>query len=926
MRHLWITFLLIMVLAMSASAQQGVSVTTDNTPPDASAIFDVKSTTRGVLVPRMTLVQRNAIATPATGLLIYQTNGTTGFYYYNGTAWTAISAAADNLGNHTATTNLNLGTNSITNTTNITASGTANLGGNAYPTVMGTSGQVLTTNGAGLTSWGSVAGESTTANNGLTVSGVNVALGGDLIGTTNINQDNAEVLRINNNSTVGTVIDLQNTGDFRILDAGVNALQLLDNGTLTVGTTNQFQVNNAGNITRINNLVTSFPTVQGTAGQVLTNDGAGDLSWTTIADEATTANNGLTLAGQNVTLGGDLTATTTITQDNAEVLRINNNGTAGTIIDLQNTGDLRVMDNGTNAFQVLDDGRVIIGTASQLSINNTGNITRLNNVVTNFPNAQGAAGTFLNNDGAGNLDWVAAPSFTDPTTASNGLTLIGNDVRLGGTLAANTTITQNAAQSLTFSNISTANTAINMQSTGDFVVQDNGVSALTVQDNGNVSIGTTNQMQIDNTGDFVRINNVPTNFPAAQGIAGQVLTNNGTGDLTWTNGSGFNWSILGNGNTTAGTHFIGTTNNIPLEFRVGNQIAGFISEVSKSNAFFGHLAGFSITSGDGNTGIGKNALGGNSTGGGNTAVGNGAAISNLLASSNTAIGQSALINNLNSSRNTVVGESAMFTFDFANGGAVYNAHNTAIGRASLFFLNATSNANGIDNTALGVQSGLNATTNIGCTYLGTATYDATPGYLNSTAIGYNCTIDASNRVRVGGSGVTSVGGPVAYTNFSDKRFKHNVCKDVKGLDVIMKLEPVTYQFDYEALDRFYHRPDSMIAKTDYTTANDLRQIGFMAQEIDSLCQAMGFEFGAVDRPSDSNSGIYGIRYTAFVPILVKAVQEQQLQIDVLTLQNQAAIAENAQIKAQYKLELESLKAEVARIHQTLPLLNASNYK
>ncbi|MBL0020360.1 MAG: hypothetical protein IPP17_28980 [Bacteroidetes bacterium] len=109
------------------------------------------------------------------------------------------------------------------------------------PTVMGTSGQVLTTNGAGLTSWGSVAGESTTANNGLTVSGVNVALGGDLTGTTNINQDNAQVLRINNNSTVGTVIDLQNTGDFRILDAGVNALQLLDNGTLTVGTTNQFK-------------------------------------------------------------------------------------------------------------------------------------------------------------------------------------------------------------------------------------------------------------------------------------------------------------------------------------------------------------------------------------------------------------------------------------------------------------------------------------------------------------------------------------------------------------------------------------------------------------------------------------------------------------------------------------------------------------
>ncbi|MBL0018209.1 MAG: hypothetical protein IPP17_17670 [Bacteroidetes bacterium] len=106
----------------------------------------------------------------------------------------------------------------------------------------------------------------------------------------------------------------------------------------------------------------------------------------------------------------------------------------------------------------------------------------------------------------------------------------------------------------------------------------------------------------------------------------------------------------------------------------------------------------------------------------------------------------------------------------------------------------TSNANGIDNTALGVQSGLNATTNIGCTYLGTATYDATPGYLNSTAIGYNCTIDASNRVRVGGSGVTSVGGPVAYTNFSDKRFKQQRMQGCKGLDVTKKLELVTYQF------------------------------------------------------------------------------------------------------------------------------------
>ncbi len=70
------------VLAISFSAQaQSVSVNTTGTEADASSIFDVSSTSKGVLIPRMTSGQRTAIGSPAQGLLVYQTDPPVGFYY-----------------------------------------------------------------------------------------------------------------------------------------------------------------------------------------------------------------------------------------------------------------------------------------------------------------------------------------------------------------------------------------------------------------------------------------------------------------------------------------------------------------------------------------------------------------------------------------------------------------------------------------------------------------------------------------------------------------------------------------------------------------------------------------------------------------------------------------------------------------------------
>ncbi|MBJ6111817.1 hypothetical protein JAO73_22545 [Hymenobacter sp. BT523] len=74
--------------------------------PDASAALEVRSTTQGLLLPRLTLAQRNAVAAPAAGLVLYQTDNAPGLYAYDGTAW--VRLGGDNLGSHAATQNLNL--------------------------------------------------------------------------------------------------------------------------------------------------------------------------------------------------------------------------------------------------------------------------------------------------------------------------------------------------------------------------------------------------------------------------------------------------------------------------------------------------------------------------------------------------------------------------------------------------------------------------------------------------------------------------------------------------------------------------------------------------------------------------------------------------------------------------------------------------
>jgi trimeric autotransporter adhesin len=87
--------MLIVLFSYGAAQAQSMAINSDGSTADASALLDVKSTAKGVLVPRMTKADRNGITSPATGLLVYQTGpDSAGFHFYDGTAWRWLSTAS----------------------------------------------------------------------------------------------------------------------------------------------------------------------------------------------------------------------------------------------------------------------------------------------------------------------------------------------------------------------------------------------------------------------------------------------------------------------------------------------------------------------------------------------------------------------------------------------------------------------------------------------------------------------------------------------------------------------------------------------------------------------------------------------------------------------------------------------------------------
>ncbi len=206
---------------------------------------------------------------------------------------------------------------------------------------------------------------------------------------------------------------------------------------------------------------------------------------------------------------------------------------------------------------------------------------------------------------------------------------------------------------------------------------------------------------------------------------GYVLTSDNLGNGTWQpaggGSSGTSWDINGNTGTIDGTNFIGTTDNVPLNFRVNNQKAGRIDNIL-NNAFYGFEAGNSNSIGVYNTGIGDGSLS-LSDGSKNTALGYHTLFNNKNGDENVSIGSESLLNNATGSQNTSIGVQSLFS-------NTQGGNNVALGYQSLY-----SNNLGNNNVAVGDKSLFSNTNGLGNTAIGFSSLGSNTNGYSSTAIG-----------------------------------------------------------------------------------------------------------------------------------------------------------------------------------------------
>ncbi len=306
-----------------------------------------------------------------------------------------------------------------------------------------------------------------------------------------------------------------------------------------------------------------------------------------------------------------------------------------------------------------------------------------------------------------------------------------------------------------------------------------------------------------------------------------------------------------------------------------------------------------------NTGLGGSALLHNASAGGNTAVGAGALSTqsfDVTYLENTAIGWDALFEN-----QPVDDATAFWNSALGSAALTHNTtgdSNTAVGRNAL-----GGNTTGTENTALGTGAGalggpyggydgspvllVESQTGSTNTFLGIT--GVTGQFEGCTAVGYHAYCDGPDQVRVGGPGVTSIGGKVAWSALSDARAKSEIADLDLGLPFVLALRPVSYR---------------------YKSGNGRIDMGFVGQDVEAL---LGDRYNVLDVGGDAERTL-SLRYSELIAPLVKAVQEQQEEIRtrderIASLEQQTSLQKSRLDALEKEMETLLPRAPAVRVGQ-----------